>query len=254
MTTRQKILNLLLGFAGLIVLGLILWAVYSALFSHLAATNNASATSQPTGPADAAAPDAAPDPASAEAHLMTVEEDLQKAADDMSRASIAGKGGYTEKSRIDIGNALTLVNQSIDFATTHPEIDKLPTPLDGEELPDPPGGAANVAPRLREALTQIQAAHDELDRTPGGDINGTRDSLNAILEKTAEDLASGINFAMGNVGKAGTVNMGTATLNGATFQITIDPQNTATIQTNGDLQTGSLQIITTPDTQPAAAK
>jgi hypothetical protein len=266
MTRKQKLVGVLLGLAGAILLGAILAIVYWAVIIRGGASDNIAGNS----PA-ATQPDADPDPNSVEAHLAIISDDVQKAIDDMSRATIAGKGGFTEKSRDDLAKAAQILEDVRGVNLEHPENNQLPVPAFPEDLPAAPGGNANTAPRLREALTQIKAAHDELNQTPGGDINGLRDSINNILEKSAADLSSGINFAMGKGGAdanngaantnnavdnaaTGTNNL-TGTLNGATLQITIGPQNTMTVQTPGDPQTtGTLQIITTPDTQPAAGK
>ena len=95
MNSNQKTLAIVVVAAVSLLLLATLSIVYWQMFgsAHIAAANNSPAATQPDA--------ADPDPASVEAHLSNVADDLAKAIDDMSRATIAGKGGYTEKSRAD---------------------------------------------------------------------------------------------------------------------------------------------------------
>jgi hypothetical protein len=136
---------------------------------------------------------------SAEVWLKVARTALESAQSDLAKATTNNKGGYVERARTDISNALDLLNQGIDFASLHPEIDKTPPapapPLTADLKAARGGGGAGQAPNLRSALSSVKTAFDELQQSPGDDFGGTRVKLNSELQNAATDLVAGINYA-----------------------------------------------------------
>jgi hypothetical protein len=127
---------------------------------------------------------------------------VAQALDALRPASTANKGGFVEKARAALNDALIHVTDCLALLKTHPEIASLPV------IPSPEIAAIrarlgefkptgrNLAPNLRSALNFLQTALAELALTPTGDRGGVRDQLIGDLGQAVSDLIAGIKYVI----------------------------------------------------------
>ena len=124
------------------------------------------------------------------AGLLDVYRGLEKTAAHLRKVNPGNKGGHVEKAQVNVATAMELVVTTLNYAGTHPDLSDRPALESGTKIPDTP--ATNAAINVRRALDAIRAAHDSLQRTPGGDLGGYRQQIDSQIQAAADDMVNAI--------------------------------------------------------------
>ena len=156
--------------------------VIGSLFAF-SACGNSSSTSAPPAANPAVAP------------LTAAKTSLDTAKLALAAATTKDHGGYVEKARTQVNQAMSNLAAASTYIAEHPDVGNQPAVLSAAASAatfNDAGLTHEGQPSMYRALDNIMAAYTQLQTSPGGDLGGYRDRTLEDLHQAAADTIAGI--------------------------------------------------------------
>ncbi len=135
-------------------------------------------------------------------HLTIAYDQMAKARKSLANATIADHGGYVEKAKADVEQAMADFADALTYAREHADPATLSTPpISSADALAAAAHAKNLTipkpnqqPSMVNALNALQASLEALQNTPGGDLGGLRNNLLLGIDHAATNITDAFTF------------------------------------------------------------
>ncbi len=188
-------------------------SVLLILWLSMATTDNHPATEPPkaAGPtaSDVAATPEVPvaDVAGTLSQLAAAQEALGRARTALGNASTGNHGGYVEKARADVEQAITDLNHLVEFAQNNPAIAALGAASSAEaqaamdHVMSLHFATPNNQRSMVSALSELRATLTGLQQPGAGNLGPPRDTVILDIDRTATDVSDGFTYLRSGAAK-----------------------------------------------------